>query len=87
MMSKKGGGSRMNRERRKAIAQLSVELYQLRERIERLREDESEYISDLAKSSRRSVRGKAARAAADALDTACDTIEEAASYLDAAAAA
>ena len=73
----------MNKDRRKAITELSAELENLRDdidnlisRIEGIRDDEQEYYDNMPESFQQGEKGQAAEAAVSALDEASGALQE-----------
>lgn len=76
----------MNNTRRKEISAIKDELTahieaisQLKERLEAVRDEEQEYLDNMPESMQSGEKGERAQSVIDALDSAIDTIDEAAS--------
>lgn len=79
----------MNKDRRKAIGAIAVQLDKLRSMIEdlksdaeSLRDEERDYFDNMPESLQQGDRGQAAEAAADALDEAVSELENIDSSID-----
>lgn len=75
----------MNAQRRKAIAELNEQLYELLREVGELRGQEEDYFDNMPESLQYSERGEKAEEAIQALQDAMDSIEEAMNSLDYAA--
>ena len=75
----------MNMDRRSKIADLKNELEAIRDQIESLQGDEQAAYDNLPESLQGADKGQAMEAAAEALQSAFDSVDEAVGYLDAAA--
>jgi len=71
----------MNNDRRKKIAQLVVDLENLRQGIESLRDEEQEYYDNMPEGLQAGSKGEAAESAVGALEYAMEDIESACSNL------
>jgi ElaB/YqjD/DUF883 family membrane-anchored ribosome-binding protein len=75
----------MNKNRRKALAELSADLQVLRDRLEELFDEEEEYRDNIPENLQGSERYEMAEASCDAMSMAMDSMDDAISYIDEAA--
>lgn len=75
----------MNKSRRDQIAKIKEALEELRGKIEDLQSEEQDAFDAMPESLQQSDRGQASEAAAEALQSAYDSADEAINYLEAAA--
>jgi uncharacterized coiled-coil DUF342 family protein len=75
----------MNRERRKAIAEVQGEIESLKARVEELRDAEQDYYDNMPKNLQEGDKGQAADVAISALDETVDALETAVEGLSTAA--
>lgn len=71
----------MNRVRRKELQELYDIIYEAKERLEMLH-DEEEYMDNIPENLQSSERYEKAEAAVDALDSAVSSLEEALDYIE-----
>jgi t-SNARE complex subunit (syntaxin) len=76
----------MNKARRKAIEKVVSDLYDIQSAVEELRDEEQEYLDNISENLQGSERYELAEQALENLNSAYDSIEEAASYLEEAGA-
>lgn len=74
----------MNRERRKVIKELIIELEDLYSQLEEVKDEEQESYDNLPENLQESSRGEAASEAIDNLESALSSIDEAREYLESA---
>lgn len=74
----------MNKDRRNQIAKIKEALEELRGKIEDLQSEEQEAFDAMPESLQQSDRGQASEAAAEALQSAYDSADEAINYLETA---
>jgi uncharacterized coiled-coil DUF342 family protein len=74
----------MNNARRDQIAKIKETLEDLRGKIEDLQSEEQEAFDNMPESLQQGDRGQASEAAAEALQSALDSVDEAVGYLETA---
>lgn len=74
----------MNNARRDQIAKIKETLEDLRGKIEDLQSEEQEAFDNMPESLQQGERGQASEAAAEALQSAFDSVDEAVAYLETA---
>ena len=74
----------MNKARRSAIARLRDQLDDIKGQIEELQSEEQDYYDNMPESFQQGEKGELAEAAADALQCAVDSVDEAIGNLDTA---
>ena len=74
----------MNNARRDQIAKIKETLEDLRGKIEDLQSEEQEAFDNMPESLQQGDRGQASEAAAEALQSAFDSVDEAVGYLESA---
>lgn len=67
----------MNKERRKALAQVADELRNLESKIEELMNEEQDYYDNMPEGLQGSEKGEKSQAAIDAMESALSTVGEA----------
>lgn len=72
----------MNRERRKAIDAVFVQLEELKAEVERIREEEEEYFENMPESIQYGEKGELAGASIEELDNAYSSIDDAMQALE-----
>jgi hypothetical protein len=77
----------MNNVRRKALTTINERIAEFRGVLEELKDAEQEYYDNMPESFQAGEKGQKAETAVDAIDSAIQSIEEAAGYLDEAVAA
>jgi hypothetical protein len=77
----------MNNARRKALTTINERIAEFRGVLEELKDAEQEYYDNMPESFQVGEKGQKAETAVDAIDSAIQSIEEAAGYLDEAVAA
>jgi uncharacterized coiled-coil DUF342 family protein len=77
----------MNNARRKALTTINERIAEFRGVLEELKDAEQEYYDNMPESFQTGDKGQKAETAVDAIDSAIQSIEEAAGYLDEAVAA
>lgn len=75
----------MNKSRRDQIAKIKEALEELRGKIEDLQSEEQDAFDSMPESLQQGERGQASEAAAEALQSAYDSADEAINYLESAA--
>jgi uncharacterized coiled-coil DUF342 family protein len=77
----------MNNARRKALTTINERIAEFRGVLEELKDAEQEYYDNMPESFQTGDKGQKAETAVDAIDSAIQSIEEAAGYLDEAVTA
>ena len=72
----------MNAQRRKQIEKLNEEVRDILGRVEELKDEEQEYYDNMPESFQSGDKGQQAEQAVDTLDSAMQSLEEVASYLE-----
>ena len=75
----------MNKQRRKAINDISEKVRSLQTQIDTLKDEEQDYYDNMPESIQESERGNVAEEAIDNLQSAYDSLEETIGHLDEAA--
>lgn len=74
----------MNKERRKALAELAEKIDGLKGELESIMEDEQSYFDNMPESFQGGDKGQAAESAIDAMQSAIDNMDEAIANIQAA---
>ena len=74
----------MNRDRRKALAAIRIQLYDLHDLLEEVQQEEEEYRDNIPENLQGSERYEKADEACDNLYSAISSLEEVIEYIDAA---
>ena len=74
----------MNKQRRKALAEVQEALTVVQDALETLKSEEEDYYDNMPESIQDGMRGEVAQEAINALDDALSNISEAAEYIGAA---